>query len=274
MLNEKVIFLDIDGTLVDHTLYPSASTVEAVTQAKANGHKIFLNTGRSVCQVYDYIWDLGFDGFIGGNGIYIEENGVQLFHKAIPQPLVEKVYSYLVDREIGFFEEGQESLYAHPQYLPELAKLLESSTDEVKEWTMRLFPTTAFDCQGPFQNVNKISLVLTERANFEEIRDFIKPDLVIGEWRLFGKEREFADIYQAGTSKGTAVEFVMNHLNKALSEAVCIGDAGNDIDMVKIAGLGIAMGNSLPELKQAADYVTDTVTNDGIYKAFKFAGLI
>lgn len=42
----------------------------------------------------------------------------------------------------------------------------------------------------------------------------------------------------------------MNHLNKDLSEAVCIGDAGNDIDMVKIAGMGIAMGNSIPELSK------------------------
>jgi len=274
MRNEKIIFVDIDGTLVDNTLVPSPSTVQALNQARANGHKIFLNTGRSVCQVYDYLWELGFDGFIGGNGIYIEENGTELFHKAIPQPLVEKVYSYLVDREIGFFEEGQESLYAHAQYLPELTKLLEASTEEVKKWTMRLFPTTAFNCQGPHQNINKISLVLTDKADFGEIREFIQPDLVIGEWNLFGKEREFADIYQAGTSKGTAVEFVMNHLNKDLNEAVCIGDAGNDIDMVKIAGMGIAMGNSIPELKEAADFVTDSVANDGIYKAFKHAGLI
>ena len=69
MLSNKVIFLDLDGTLIDHSLFPPDSALEAVRLAKANGHRLYINTGRSVCQVYDYIWDIGFDGFIGGNGI-------------------------------------------------------------------------------------------------------------------------------------------------------------------------------------------------------------
>ena len=106
MLKNKIIFLDLDGTLIDHTLSLPASAQEALSLAKANGHKLYLNTGRSICQIYDYIWEIGFNGFVGGNGIHIESEGKELFHRPIPQPLVERVYNYLKEREIGFFEEG------------------------------------------------------------------------------------------------------------------------------------------------------------------------
>lgn len=274
MHKNKIIFLDLDGTLIDHTLTPPDSAIEAINLAKANGHKLYINTGRSVCQVYDSIWELGFNGFIGGNGIYIESEGKELFHRPIPQLLVEKVYNYLADREIGFFEEGQESLYAHPYYLPELASLLNITTQEAEAKTNRLFPATSYNHLSWHENVNKISIVLTEKVNLEVIREFLRPELVIGLWSLFGNEQEFGDIYQGGTSKGTAVEFIMKNLDLPMSEAYCFGDSINDIEMIQIAGTGVAMGNSIPQVKAVADFVAEPVCEDGLWKAFRQLGLI
>ena len=274
MLINKVIFLDLDGTLIDHSLIPPDSALEAINLAKANGHKLYINTGRSICQVYDYLWELGFNGFVGGNGIYIESEGQALFHRPIPQPLVEKVYKYLVEHEIGFFEEGQESLYAHPRYLPELADLLDVTPVQAEAKTNRLFPSTSYNNLGWHKNVNKISVVLSEKVNLDVIREFLKPELVIGLWSLFGNEREFGDIYQGGTSKGSAVEFLMKHLSLPMSDAFCFGDSLNDIEMIQVAGTGVAMGNAIPQLKAAADLVTDPVSEDGLWKAFLQLGLI
>jgi len=274
MLSNKVIFLDLDGTLIDHSLFPPDSALEAVRIAKANGHRLYINTGRSVCQVYDYIWDIGFDGFIGGNGIYIESEGKALFHRPIPQHLVQKVNNYLVEHEIGFFEEGQESLYAHPNYLTELADLLSVTPEQAEEKTNRLFPSTTYNSNGTHEGINKISIILNQKANLDEIRELLKPELVIGLWSLFGNDREFGDIYQDGTSKGTAVEFVMKHLNLSMADAYCFGDSSNDIEMIKMAGTGVAMGNAIPELKAAADFVTANINEDGLWKAFRHVGLI
>lgn len=274
MLINKVIFLDLDGTLIDHSLFPPDSALEAINLAKANGHKLYINTGRSICQVYDYLWELGFNGFVGGNGIYIESEGQTLFHRPIPQHLVEKVYKYLTDREIGFCEEGQESLYAHPLYLPELARLLSITVEEAEAKTNRIFPATSFNNLGWHEKVNKISIVLSEKVDLDIIREFLKPELVIGLWTLFGKEREFGDIYQGGTSKGTAVQFLMKHLNLPMSDAYCFGDSSNDIEMIHLAGTGVAMGNAIPQAKAVADLVTDSVTDDGLWKAFRQLGLI
>jgi Cof subfamily protein (haloacid dehalogenase superfamily) len=274
MLINKVIFLDLDGTLIDHSLIPPDSAMEAIDLAKANGHRLYINTGRSICQVYDYLWELGFHGFVGGNGIYIESEGQALFHRPIPQPLVEKVYKYLVEHEIGFFEEGQESLYAHPRYLTEVASLLNITPEQAQVETNRLFPATSYNHVDYHENINKISIVLNEKANPDLIRDYLRPDLVLGLWTIFGKEREFGDIYQEGTSKGMAVEILMKHLNLPMSDAYCFGDSTNDIEMVQLAGTGVAMGNAIPQLKAAADLVTDPVSEDGLWKAFRQLGLI
>lgn len=274
MLINKVIFLDLDGTLIDHSMIPPDSALEAIRLAQANGHKLYINTGRSICQVYDYIWEIGFNGFAGGNGIYIESEGKQLLHRPIPQHLVKKVYKYLVDHEIGFFEEGKESLYAHPRYLTEVASLLDITPEQAEIETNRLFPTTSYNHVDYHENINKISVVLNEKANPDQIQDFLRPDLVLGQWTIFGKEREFGDIYQQGTSKGTAVKLLMDHLNLPLSDAFSFGDSSNDLEMIQIAGTGVAMGNAIPQLKEAADLVTDSVGEDGLWKAFRQIGLI
>ena len=97
---------------------------------------------------------------------------------------------------------------------------------------------------------------------------------MIGLWTLFGHEREFGDIYQGGTSNGTAVQFLMKHLQLPMSDAFCFGDSSNDVDMIQIAGTGAAMGNAIPQAKAVADLVTDPVGDDGLWKAFRKLGLI
>jgi len=274
MLKNKVIFLDLDGTFIDHKFRPPESAINAFHAAKANGHKIFMNTGRSVCQVYDYLWELGFDGFIGGNGIYIEENRKTLFYNPFPQELLIKVYDYLVDHSIGFFEEGNHSLYAHTSYLPAFSRLLKISKEEAIEKTNTLFPKTQYNCTHAHQNVNKISIVLNDEVDLDALRAFVQPELTLGLWALFGNEREFADIYQADLSKGSAVEFIMDHLGKPLSDAYSFGDGVNDLEMLQTSGTGIAMGNAIPELKSVADHVTKPIDQDGLWKAFRHFGLI
>ena len=79
----KIVFLDIHGTLVDYELRVPASAVQAVRAARAHGHEVYLTTGRSRAEIYPELWDIGFDGLIGGNGMYIERAGVVLADRAM-----------------------------------------------------------------------------------------------------------------------------------------------------------------------------------------------
>jgi HAD superfamily hydrolase (TIGR01484 family) len=77
------------------------------------------------------------------------------------------------------------------------------------------------------------------------------------------------DIHLEGFTKGTACEFVFNHLNIDKKDSFAFGDGENDIEMLKLVGHGIAMGNAAEHIKEIADEVTETVLNDGIAKSFK-----
>ena len=82
------------------------------------------------------------------------------------------------------------------------------------------------------------------------------------------------DVIPASSGKAAAIKEVLKYYGFSAEECMAFGDGGNDIDMIKFAGIGVAMGNSDEEVKMAADHVTDTCDNDGIYKAFKYFKMI
>ena len=71
----KIVFIDVDGTLVDYENHLPESAVLAIRKARENGHKVYISTGRSKAEIYQNIWDIGLDGMIGGNGSYVEDHG-------------------------------------------------------------------------------------------------------------------------------------------------------------------------------------------------------
>ena len=70
-----IIFLDVDGTVVDYSNRLPASAVEAIRRARREGHLVYLTTGRSKAEMYQELWDISIDGMIGGNGSYVEHRG-------------------------------------------------------------------------------------------------------------------------------------------------------------------------------------------------------
>ena len=84
----------------------------------------------------------------------------------------------------------------------------------------------------------------------------------------------FADINVAGVDKAVGVHSFVKHLGIDISETMAFGDGGNDIPMLRTAGIGVAMGNASDNVKKHADYITASVDEDGLYKAFKHFELI
>ena len=84
----------------------------------------------------------------------------------------------------------------------------------------------------------------------------------------------FADVNVAGTSKATGLSLFADYYRVKVSEIMACGDGGNDIPMLKAAGIGVAMGNASEKVQSVADFVTDTVDNSGLYKALKHFGEI
>ena len=85
---------------------------------------------------------------------------------------------------------------------------------------------------------------------------------------------DFVDLIPADGGKNRGMERMLCHYGLTRSQSIAFGDGGNDIDMLRYAGIGVAMGNATDETKQAADHVTGSVDDDGIAQALRHFGVI
>ena len=108
----KIIFLDVDGTLVDYENHLPESAVLAVRKARENGHRVYICTGRSKAEVYENIWEIGLDGMIGGNGSYVEDHGHVVMHQMITPEQCRHIVDWLKEHRLEFYLESNAGLFA------------------------------------------------------------------------------------------------------------------------------------------------------------------
>lgn len=111
-ITRKIVFIDIDGTLVDDDGSIPVSAQEACKQARKNGHLLYLCTGRSKAEIYDSIWEIGFDGLIGAGGGYVEYGSDVLYHKKVTAEDVRHMVDFFNEHGIDFYLESNSALYA------------------------------------------------------------------------------------------------------------------------------------------------------------------
>lgn len=112
----KIIFLDVDGTLVDYENRLPSSAVKAIRQARSNGHRVYICTGRSRAEVYPELWDIGLDGMIGGNGSYVEDNGHVVMHQLITLEQCRRIVDWLHGHGLEFYLESNNGLFASEHF--------------------------------------------------------------------------------------------------------------------------------------------------------------
>lgn len=257
----KAIFLDIDGTLVSFKTHNiPASTVEAVKEAKANGHKIFIATGRAkaIINNLDAIEEY-IDGYITMNGSYCFV-GTEVLHKAIiPHDEVLAISTYC--------EKLQKATIIVSEH-----KLGVIGTNDLvsklfyEHLNVPIIPTTTFE-EAIKEEVMQITPFFTAEEEKKLIKDI--PNCQPERWHP-----EFVDIVAKGNTKETGIQIIQKHFNIKREDTFAIGDGGNDVTMLKYAGTGIAMGNAADAVKAHADYITSSVDDNGVYNALKKFNLI
>ncbi|MCD8030669.1 MAG: Cof-type HAD-IIB family hydrolase [Bacteroides sp.] len=259
---KKALFFDIDGTLVSFETHRiPASTVNALRTAKQNGHKIFIATGRPG-MIINNLAALGndlIDGYITMNGAYCF-TGDQVIHKnSIPAEDVQTMGRLSTEHNFPcIFVSEHDICVCHPnelvdQVFQDMLHVGSIPARTVGEATsLEIFQMTPFIT--PEQEAYTIHLL---------------PHCESGRWFP-----AFSDIVAKGNSKQRGIDEIIAYFGISLEDTVAFGDGGNDISMLKHAAIGVAMGNANPEVKEVADYVTDTVDNDGLCKAMQHLQLI
>ncbi|MBO8434688.1 MAG: HAD family hydrolase [Tyzzerella sp.] len=273
----KVVFIDVDGTLVDYEGNLPESAVSAIRKARENGHHVYICTGRSRAEVYQNIWDIGLDGMIGANGAYVEHNGQVVMHKGITKDECSDIVNWLKERNLEFYLESNSGLYASENFeeagTPVIKKYAQRKG--AKDMTVReAFPDMIFDEKNLVRDdVNKISFILSKYEDYLEAKEHFK-NFEVNTWGGKGETALFGDLGVKGINKADAVVCILNTLKADVSDTIAIGDAKIDIPMLEYCNVGVAMGNGGEEIKEVADIITDSVENDGLYNAFERLGLI
>lgn len=260
----KALFLDIDGTLVSfNTHQVPASTLEALAQARAHGVRIFIATGRSPL----IINNLGalqernlIDGYVTLNGSYCIIGKQVVYKGAIPAAQVRAMLDFCTARQCPCIVVGEHELCVcnHRPLVDELFH------DFLKvDYLPRRTVEEAMQMGDVFQ--------LTPFINEDEERDIMSrlPGCESGRWYP-----AFTDVTARGNNKQKGIDEIIRPLGIALEDTMAFGDGGNDISMLRHAGIGVAMGNAKDDVKASAKYVTDSVDDDGIRNALLHFGVI
>lgn len=256
----KAVFFDIDGTLVSFKTHKMPdSTKQALDRLRSSGVKIFIATGRQL-QSINNLGDQEFDGYITLNGGYclIGKDNV-VYKRSIPAEDIESLIRY------------QEQVENFPCALVEEDGLYQNYSDEnVRElYGMLNFPMPPF---RPLQENNGKEVFQLIAFFSEGQQDKIMsalPNCEATRWNPL-----FADVVPKGSNKAIGIDKIIEHYGFSVEETMAFGDGGNDMEMLKHVGIGVAMGNAGDEVKDVADYVTDSVDDDGIWNALVHFGVI
>ena len=276
-MGRKLIFLDVDGTLTDYENRIPASAVTAIRQARKNGHRVYICTGRSRAEVYPALWDIGLDGMIGGNGSYVEDHGHVIMHRTMTLDQCRRVVDWLHGRGLEFYLESNNGLFASENFevaaQPAIERYSKRKGPNGPMTVRDAFPDMIFGGELYRDDLNKLSFLLSDYQDYLDAKAAF-PDLKAGTWGGKDEEALFGDLGVKDIDKAVAVETLVNYLHAGMEDTIAFGDAKVDIPMLKCCAYGVAMGNGGPEIKAEADHITDAVEDDGLYKAFEKLGLL
>lgn len=260
----KALFFDIDGTLVSfqtHTV--PQSTLEALVAAKAKGLQIFISTGRpkAIINNLSKLQHLNLiDGYITMNGGYCFVEKEVIYKSAIPDEDVRAIMDYCTEKNAScIVVEEQDICVCHPGEL--VTKIFH---DFLK---VDVLPVKTPEEAIQKKKVYQMTPFITETEE-KELLPFIS-HCETGRWHP-----DFTDITAKGNTKQKGLDQIIRHFNIRLDETMAFGDGGNDISILRHAGIGVAMGNAKEEVKAAANYVTTSVDDDGIANALKYFKVI
>ena len=277
-MTRKAIFLDVDGTLIDDYGRVPDSAVRAVGEARRNGHLVFLCTGRSMVELSPGVLEVGFDGFVVASGAYVQVGSDVLEHKRLTPEAVRHLAAYFDARGGGYYFQANDGVYASPQARDLLGSIVTAAVaadpafDEVDHGLLRYVDTIIVDSDPYTMPITK-AIYFYAGATLDEIRaEFTDFEVVPSSVTVFGTSA--GEMMIPGVHKASGIDVLLHHVGIDLADTIAIGDSYNDLEMLEHVAVGIAMGDAPRAVKDIADEVTTSTTEDGIHFAFVRHGLV
>lgn len=254
----KMIATDIDGTILATGADFSPAVRNCINNLNKNGIKVVLVTGRMHSSAVHVAKDLGLSTPIISyqGGLIKDFNGKTLYRNNLDSEYAREIIKWADVNNIHI------NLYINDKlYVQNDNKTIKTYVDGKHV----NYQVCSFD-DLEIEDVNKILAI--DYSDADKVTGWVEelqkkyPSLYIVKSTPY-----FCEIGSSEAKKSLGVEFLRKYWGLKEDEVLTIGDQDNDIDLIQSGGIGVAMGNGTDELKAVADYVTDTVNNDGFVKA-------
>lgn len=271
----RIIALDLDGTLLDSDKNLSEPNRAALAAAAAKGVLVVPTTGRFFGMMPDAVRDLPFVRYaitVNGAQVYDRETDTALVREELPLEQALAIMRYLDGFDViydcyqdnwGRMTRAMQEKAAEYAQCPHYTKM-------IREFR-KPYPDLKAYLAEQDRDVQKIMLF----ARDPSVRDAIAAELPTRFDGLAISSSTFnnLEINAASAHKGRALERFAAHFGWTLANCMAFGDGLNDLSMVRMAGVGVAMANAAPEVLSAADYVTRSNDEDGVAAALRHFGL-
>lgn len=274
-MKKKAIFLDIDGTLCMPGKSVSKRVVEALQEARNNGHYVFLCTGRNRSGV-ESLMSIGFDGVICSAGGYIEVQGQKIYEIFLKHEDVTEAREVFERNHIMYNLEATDRTYQDDE-MNRVFVEGETDTDKSNSEFLRLLQEhkdnfnihsiQEFD-ENPLP-IHKICFIARNKEDLNEPMDLLSHKYRWIVHDLFSNNKINGEIILNGIDKGHAIYRVVDYLHLSMEDTIGFGDSLNDLEMIQACQHGVVMGNGSKELKQYATSICESVQDDGIYHELK-----
>lgn len=262
-MQTKLIFFDIDGTLIDEktgTIPPS--TIQAILQAQANRHLCFINTGRPFSTIDSMIRNIPFDGYICGCGTYIQYHQQPLFHAQLNTNLKHKVIQSIYQYQVDAMLEGYDGVYFSKNLKHPFIQSIQKHYQDIG------FHTGSFTSNDDV-SFDKLTIWYQPHTDIESFKQELQDD-----FHIIQRDIDFLEIVPFPYSKASGIQYIIDHLGYTIKDTISIGDSTNDLPMLKYTHDSVAMGNSNPLLFHEVSYITTDTDNHGIFNALKHFQII
>lgn len=265
-MDYQLIALDMDGTLLNHELKITEACLKAMQKAQEAGKHVVISTGRSLSEMKHYLDDLTMVRYMileSGACVYDLYKQEMIYQKTFIKDEVVKIYDALLKQDImlHIFTDGY-------SYSPDEQRY------RMKEYQMGKYQNMFLDCVDPIHDVelffqehmNHIEKVNFYHRSFEERENSLQclKDLDVVKACV---EVSSLELTPKGVNKGLGIKHLCDYLNISVDQCVAVGDSNNDLEMLEVVGLAVAMGNANDDVKQIADVVVSDCEHDGVVEA-------
>ena len=270
MCRPKYIFIDIDGTLFDHSQNTiPISSLLALKKVHKQGHKIYLSTGRANTEIdYEYS-SLPISGMILSCGAQVIVNNKIIYLAKYPQNDLKYLMHFMLENNIGFALDGYQKSFFSDEAFRIFSSFILNNKNENSELSRAIMAQKKMyhlnQLQEPdFNQILKISLF---SYNYEQCKRLMEilPNSLTG---FIYKNKHLnivnGEISMKGITKATGMDKILLHEKAYLKDTIAIGDSLNDIEMLEHAHIGICMGNGVEDCKKIADFITKDIGDDGL----------